>query len=153
MALNYREAAEEILAAVGGKDNIVSAAHCATRLRLVIADDSKVDKEAADNAAGAKGCFAAGGQFQVVYGTGTVNKVFEEFEAISGIKGGSKEDLKAAAAAQSNVFQRALKVLADVFVPIIPAIVASGMLMGIMGAIGYMGGDGGFFELNTDNVY
>ncbi len=153
MALDYRQAAQEILAAVGGADNIVSAAHCATRLRLVIADDSKVDKKAAENAVGAKGCFQAGGQFQVVYGTGTVNKVFEEFTALSGVAAGTKEDLKAAAASQQNVFQRAIKVLADVFVPIIPAIVASGMLMGIMGAIGYMGGDGGFFELNTENVY
>ena len=81
MALDHAEAARQILEAVGGADNIVSAAHCATRLRLVVADDSKVNKEAVDNAVGAKGSFHAAGQLQFIYGTGTVNKVFDEFVA------------------------------------------------------------------------
>ncbi|MBP3886019.1 MAG: PTS transporter subunit EIIC [Olsenella sp.] len=158
MALDHKQAAKEILEAVGGKDNIVSAAHCATRLRLVIADDSKIDKEAVDNAVGAKGNFQASGQLQVIYGTGTVDKVYDEFIALSGVEAASKDELKEAAAAQGNPFQRAIKVLSDVFVPIIPAIVASGMLMGIMGAISYMGtpvadGGAGFFALDTTNVW
>ena len=76
MALDAAQAAKEILAAVGGPGNVVSAAHCATRLRLVIADDSKVDKDAVEDALGAKGNFQASGQLQIIYGTGTVNKVY-----------------------------------------------------------------------------
>lgn len=131
MALDHKQAAKEILEAVGGPGNIVSAAHCATRLRLVVADDSKVDKAKVDNAVGAKGSFQASGQLQVIYGTGTVNKVFDEFIALAGISASSKDEAKAAAAAKANPFQRAIKALGDVFVPIIPAIVASGLLMGL----------------------
>ena len=158
MALDYKQAAKEALEAVGGSGNIVSAAHCATRLRLVIADDSKVDKKKLEDAVGAKGNFQASGQLQIIYGTGTVDKVFDEFVAQAGITAGSKADVKQAAAAKGNGFQRAIKVLSDVFVPIIPAIVASGMLMGIMSALQYMGtpvadGGAGFFALDTTNVW
>ena len=158
MALDHKQAAEEILKAVGGKENIVSAAHCATRLRLVISDDSKVDKDAVDNATGAKGNFSASGQLQVIYGTGTVDKVYDEFVKIAGVEAATKDEVKQAAAAKGNAFQRAIKVLADVFVPIIPAIVASGMLMGIMGALSFMGtpvadGGAGFFALDQTTVW
>jgi len=139
MALDHAQAAKEILEAVGGPGNIVSAAHCATRLRLVIADDSKVDQEKIDDAVGAKGNFKASGQLQVIYGTGTVNKVYDELCKQGNISAASKADVKEAAAQQQNGFMKAIKVLSDVFVPIIPAIVASGMLMGIMGAIQFMG--------------
>jgi PTS system sucrose-specific IIC component len=131
MALDHKQAATEVLAAVGGKGNIVSAAHCATRLRLVVADDSKVDEKKVENCAGVKGCFKAAGQIQIIYGTGTVNKVYDEFVAQAGVAASSKDDAKAAAAAKGNWFQRAIKALGDVFVPIIPAIVASGLLMGL----------------------
>lgn len=131
MALDHAQAAKEILEAVGGPGNIVSAAHCATRLRLVIADDSKVDKAAVDNAAGAKGSFQAAGQLQVIYGTGTVNKVYDEFISQGNISAASKDEAKEAGAAKGNPFQRAIKALGDIFVPIIPAIVASGLLMGL----------------------
>lgn len=152
MALDYAEAAREVLEAIGGSSNIVSAAHCATRLRLVIADDSKVDKEKLDNVVGAKGNFQASGQLQVFFGTGTVDKVFDEFIAQSGVTAASKAEAKEAAANQGNAFQRAIKVLSDVFVPIIPAIVASGMLMGIMGALSYMGSQG-IIALDTTSVW
>ena len=126
MALDYTKAAQEILDAIGGPDNVVSAAHCATRLRLVIADNSKIDQQAVDNADGAKGNFQASGQLQVIYGTGTVNKVYEEFIALGHITAATKAEAKAAAAEQQkNPFMRAIKLLGDVFVPIIPAIVAS----------------------------
>lgn len=131
MALDHAQAAKELLEAVGGPSNIVSYAHCATRMRLVIADDSKVDKQKVDNAVGAKGSFQASGQLQVIYGTGTVNKVYDEFAKQSGISASSKDEAKAAAAAKGNPIQRAAKLLGDVFVPIIPAIVASGLLMGL----------------------
>ena len=97
MELNYRKCAEEIFATLGGKDNIISAAHCATRLRLVIADNSKVDVKTLENVQGVQGVFNSSGQLQIIIGTGTVNKVYDEFIAISGVTGGSKEDVKAAA--------------------------------------------------------
>ena len=158
MALDYAQAAREVLEAIGGSSNIVSAAHCATRLRLVIADDSKIDKAKLDDVAGAKGNFQASGQLQVIFGTGTVDKVFDEFIKQAGITAASKAEAKEAAANQGNAFQRAIKVLSDVFVPIIPAIVASGMLMGIMGALSYMGtpvadGGAGFFSLDQTSVW
>jgi len=149
MALDHKQAAREILEAVGGPGNIVSAAHCATRLRLVVADDSKVDKAKVDDAVGAKGSFQASGQLQVIYGTGTVNKVFDEFIALAGISASTKDETKAAAAAKANPFQRAIKALGDVFVPIIPAIVASGLLMGLTEGINNAAGG----ALDTNSWY
>ena len=149
MALDAKQAAKELLEAVGGSSNIVSAAHCATRMRLVIADDSKVDKDKLENAVGAKGNFQASGQLQVIYGTGTVNKVYDEFIAQGNISAATKAEVKEAAAQNQNKFMAAIKVLSDVFVPIIPAIVASGMLMGIMSAVPYILPD---VDLST-NVY
>ena len=153
MALDYTKAAQEVLDAIGGADNVVSAAHCATRLRLVLADDSKVDQAAVDNALGAKGNFKASGQLQVIYGTGTVNKVYEEFIALGHISAASKAEAKAAAAEQQkNPFMRAIKLLGDVFVPIIPAIVASGLLLGILSALSFMDSNG-FITLDTNNAW
>ena len=152
MALDAAKAAKEILAAVGGPENVVSAAHCATRLRLVIADDSKVDKDAVEDALGAKGNFQASGQLQIIYGTGTVNKVYEEFCKQGNISAVSKDELKTVAAQNQNKFMAAIKVLSDVFVPIIPAIVASGMLMGIMGALEFMA-NSGMIAIDTNGVW
>ena len=153
MALDYRQAAQEILDAIGGPGNVVSAAHCATRLRLVLADDAKVDQAAVDNAAGAKGNFKASGQLQVIYGTGTVNKVYDEFIALGHITAATKAEVKEAAAQQqTNPFMRAIKLLGDVFVPIIPAIVASGLLLGIMSALSFMDTNG-FISLDTNNAW
>lgn len=153
MALDYRQAAQEILDAIGGPGNVVSAAHCATRLRLVLADDTKVNQAAVDNAAGAKGNFKASGQLQVIYGTGTVNKVYDEFVALGHITAATKAEVKEAAAQQqTNPFMRAIKLLGDVFVPIIPAIVASGLLLGIMSALSFMDSNG-FITLDTNNAW
>lgn len=153
MALDYRQAAQEILDAIGGPENVVSAAHCATRLRLVLADDTKVNQAAVDNAAGAKGNFKASGQLQVIYGTGTVNKVYDEFVALGHITAATKAEVKEAAAQQqTNPFMRAIKLLGDVFVPIIPAIVASGLLLGIMSALSFMDSNG-FITLDTNNAW
>ncbi|WP_240307423.1 PTS beta-glucoside transporter subunit IIBCA [Thermophilibacter mediterraneus] len=132
---------------------MVSAAHCATRLRLVLADDSKVNQAAVDNATGAKGNFKASGQLQVIYGTGTVNKVYDEFIALGHITAATKAEVKEAAAQQqTNPFMRAIKLLGDVFVPIIPAIVASGLLLGIMSALSFMDANG-FITLDTNNAW
>ncbi|MDD6742043.1 MAG: glucose PTS transporter subunit IIA [Roseburia porci] len=130
--MDYRKSAQEVIRHIGGKENIVSAAHCATRLRLVIADNTKMDATAIENIDGVKGVFEASGQIQIIFGTGTVNKVYDEFIDIAGITGGTKEDVKQAAAAKQNIFKRAIKTLGDIFVPIIPAIVASGLLMGLL---------------------
>ena len=149
--MDYKKAAQQVLDAIGGPGNIVSAAHCATRLRLVIADNSKVNKKALEDAEGAKGVFEAQGQLQIIFGTGTVNKVFDEFTALSGVQGGTKEDVKQAAAAKAAkapLPQRLIKTLGDIFVPIIPAIVASGFLMGIMEALNFMVNNG-FLNIDT----
>ena len=136
--MDYRKVAQEIYDKVGQKENLISAAHCATRLRLVLADNAKCDAKAVEEINGVKGVFSASGQLQIILGTGTVNKVYDEFIAISGLTAATKEEVKAAAAAQQNIFKRAIKCLGDIFVPIIPAIVASGFLMGIMEALNFM---------------
>ena len=148
--MDYRKTAQEILDKVGGGKNIVSAAHCATRLRLVIADNSKADKTAIENVEGVKGVFEASGQLQIILGTGTVNKVFDEFISIAGITASSKAEAKEAAAQKQNVFMRAIKLLGDIFVPIIPAIVASGFLMGIMNSLDFMINNG-FINMDTSS--
>ena len=148
--MDYRKTAQEILDKVGGSKNIVSAAHCATRLRLVIADNSKADKTAIENVEGVKGVFEASGQLQIILGTGTVNKVFDEFISIAGITASSKAEAKEAAAQKQNVFMRAIKLLGDIFVPIIPAIVASGFLMGIMNSLDFMINNG-FINMDTSS--
>lgn len=130
--MDYKKTAHEILTAIGGRDNLASAAHCATRLRLVIADNFKVNKPVLENIDGVKGVFEASGQLQVIIGTGTVNKVYDEFISEAGVEAASKEDVKAAAAAK---YKRAIKALGDIFVPIIPAIVATGLLNGLLGGL------------------
>lgn len=133
--MDYKKSAHEILSAIGGKDNLASAAHCATRLRLVIADNRKINKAKLEGIDGVKGVFEASGQLQVIIGTGTVNKVYDEFIAEAGIEAATKEDVKAAAAAKSPWYKRAIKSLGDIFVPIIPAIVATGLLNGLLGGL------------------
>lgn len=130
--MDYRQTALDILQAIGGAENVVSVAHCATRLRLVIADNSRCDKAKVEAIDGVKGAFEAAGQLQIIIGTGTVNKVYDEFLAASGKQAASKEEVKQAAAAKAPWHKRAIKTLGDVFVPIIPAIVASGLLMGLL---------------------
>ena len=131
--MDYKKVAQQVLESVGGGENLVSAAHCATRLRMVIADNGKCSKEKLEQIDGVKGVFEASGQLQVIFGTGVVNKVFEEFAPLAGIDVAStKDDVKKAAASKQNWFFRAIKSLGDIFVPIIPAIVASGLLMGLL---------------------
>ena len=120
--MDYRSVANDIYKCIGGRENIVSAAHCATRLRLVIADNAKCSKKELENIDGVKGVFEASGQLQIILGTGTVNKVYDEFIAIAGITAATKEEVKQAATAKQNIFKRMIKTLGDVFVPIIPAI-------------------------------
>lgn len=130
--MDYKKTASEILSSIGGSGNIASAAHCATRLRLVIADNGKINKDVLENIDGVKGVFESAGQLQIIIGTGTVNKVYDEFIKEAGISAASKDDVKKAAASKAPWYKRAIKTLGDIFVPIIPAIVASGLLMGLL---------------------
>lgn len=136
MAMDYAKCAREIYENLGGRDNLVSAAHCATRLRLVTVDNSRIDMKKLENVDGVKGVFSNNGQLQLIIGTGTVNKVYDEFLKVSGMTAATKEDVKAAAAAQQPLLKRMIKSLGDVFVPILPAIVASGLMMGLVEALG-----------------
>ena len=148
LRMDYGKAAKAVYEQIGGRDNIISAAHCATRLRLVIADNSKCDKTRLEEIDGVKGVFEASGQLQIIFGTGTVNKVYDEFIRLAGIKEAGTQEVKQAAASRQNVAKRAIKTLGDIFVPIIPAIVASGFLMGIMEALNFMVNNG-FLNINT----
>lgn len=136
MAMDYAKCAKEIYETLGGRSNLVSAAHCATRLRLVTVDNSSIDMKKLENIDGVKGVFSNNGQLQLIIGTGTVNKVYDEFLKVSGMTAATKEEVKAAAAAQQPLFKRMIKALGDVFVPILPAIVASGLMMGLVEALG-----------------
>lgn len=127
----YLRAAKAVVEAVGGKENISAATHCATRLRLVLVDEKKINKEIIDNEPMIKGNFLTAGQFQLIIGTGLVNKVYAELVNITGVKQVSKDEAKELAGAKGNIVQRFIKTLSDIFVPIIPAIVAGGLLMGL----------------------
>ena len=138
--MDYDKIAQDILPLVGGKENIVSAAHCATRLRLVLKDESKIDKAGIEALEAIKGSFNTGGRYQLILGQGVVNKVFEAFAKIADIDvSTSGVDIKEAAADKLNPLQRFARTLSNIFVPIIPVIVASGLTMGLIGALGKVG--------------
>lgn len=129
--MQYSKEAKDIVAAIGGKDNIDVATHCVTRLRFSLADEDKVDKEALEKLDIVKGIFSSSGQFQVVIGQGTVDKVYAAMLDATGISEATKDDVKKASGKKQNLFQRAIKILADVFIPILPAIVTAGLLLGL----------------------
>lgn len=143
MAEIDKKSVEQIIAAVGGKENIEVATHCVTRLRFALHDDSLVDKDALDQNDLVKGQFSSQGQYQVVIGPGLVDKVYNEMIAITGGNRASKDDVKSAASKKQNPIQRAIKTLADIFIPILPAIVTAGLLLGINNILT---GAGIFFE-------
>ncbi|WP_409300186.1 sucrose-specific PTS transporter subunit IIBC [Peribacillus sp. SCS-155] len=129
--MNHKNIAEEILVAIGGRENVSAAAHCATRLRLVLNDESLVNQESLDKMDVVKGTFSTGGQYQIILGSGTVNEVYKHFSKAAGIEEMSTSDVKDAGSKKLNPLQRFVKMLSDIFVPIIPAIVAGGLLMGL----------------------
>ena len=142
MSQQYKQVASEILELIGGAENINSAAHCATRLRLVLKDDSKANQAEIEKIELVKGVFLQGGQFQVIIGQGIVNHVYKELAALAGIEEMSTAEVKAEGikAQNLNIFQRLARILSNIFVPIIPAIVAAGLLMGLLGASTKFGG-------------
>ncbi|WP_373100438.1 MULTISPECIES: sucrose-specific PTS transporter subunit IIBC [Pasteurellaceae] len=129
--MNFPNIAKQVINKLGGKDNISALAHCATRLRIVVKDESKIDKEAIENIDGVKGQFSVSGQYQIIFGSGTVNKVHAEMSALLNMGDMTKNEVAAASTEKQNWLMRIVKGLADIFVPIIPAIVAGGLLMGI----------------------
>ena len=133
--MDFEQISRSLLPLLGGKENIASAAHCATRLRLVLVDDSLADQQAIGKIEGVKGCFRNAGQMQIIFGTGVVNKVYAAFIQAAGISESSKSEAADIAAKKLNPFQRIARLLSNIFVPIIPAIVASGLLMGLLGMV------------------
>ena len=132
------EIAKKVIEALGGRENVNSVAHCATRLRVMVKDEAKINKDAIENLEKVQGAFFNSGQYQIIFGTGTVNKMYDEVVAL-GLPTSTKEDMKAEAAKQGNWFQRAIRTFGDVFVPIIPVIVATGLFMGVRGLLTALG--------------
>ncbi|HDR0626754.1 TPA: PTS sucrose transporter subunit IIBC [Pasteurella multocida] len=129
--MNFPQIAQHVIDKLGGKDNISAAAHCATRLRIVVKNENLIDKKGIENIEGVKGQFAVAGQYQIIFGSGTVNKVYAELSKLLGIGDMTTSEVAAAGTEKQGLLQRLVKGLADIFVPIIPAIVAGGLLMGI----------------------
>ena len=144
--MDYKKIAADIISSVGGKENITSAAHCATRLRLVLNDEKKADKKTIEALGAVKGAFTTAGQFQIILGQGIVNKVYAEMTGGEEIKVSSAGEAKREAMKNLNPVQKAARTLSNIFVPIIPAIVASGLLMGLLG----MGSRFGWFNASSD---
>jgi len=148
--MDVNQVAGQLVPLLGGKENIATAAHCATRLRLVLVDDSLVQKEAIEALDGVKGCFSNAGQIQIIFGSGIVNKVHAAFIQAAGISESSKSEAADIAARKLNPFQRLARLLSNIFVPIIPAIVASGLLMGLLGMVktyGWVNADSALFVM------
>ena len=136
--MNNQEIAKKVIDALGGRENVNSVAHCATRLRVMVKDEGKINKEVIENLEKVQGAFFNSGQYQIIFGTGTVNKMYDEVVAL-GLPTSSKDEMKAEAAKQGNWFQRAIRTFGDVFVPIIPVIVATGLFMGVRGLLNALG--------------
>ena len=132
--MNNTEIAKKVIDALGGRENVRSVAHCATRLRVMVVDEGKIDKDTVEDIEKVQGAFFNSGQYQIIFGTGTVNKIYDEVVAL-GLPTSTSSEQKAEAAKQGNWFQRAIRTFGDVFVPIIPAIVATGLFMGLRGLL------------------
>ena len=132
--MNNTEIVKSVIEAIGGKENVSSVAHCATRLRIMVKDKEKIDTNRVENIEKVQGAFFNAGQFQIIFGTGTVNRIYDEVVSL-GLPTSTTSEMKAEAAKQGNWFQRAVRTFGDVFVPIIPAIVATGLFMGLRGLL------------------
>lgn len=140
----YEGDAKELLRLIGGKDNISAVTHCITRMRFALADPAKADVPAIEKLSSVKGSFTQAGQFQVIIGN-DVADFYDDFVAVSGVSEGSKADVKAAAAGNQNPLQKAMGAIAEVFAPLIPAIITGGLILGfrnILGDMPYFGPDG-----------
>lgn len=131
MAMDHARVARNVIRHVGGAENISAAAHCATRLRLVLADMEKVDQKALDADPDLKGTFVAGGMYQIIVGPGDVDVVYQHMVTDGGVREVSKDTAKAEAEQGGNLFSRFVKMIADIFVPVLPALIAGGLMMAI----------------------
>ncbi|MFA1511582.1 sucrose-specific PTS transporter subunit IIBC [Priestia aryabhattai] len=132
--MDVKEIAKKLVPLLGEKENIASAQHCATRLRLVIRDESKIDQKGLDEIEDVKGAFSNSGQFQIIFGTGLVNKIYAAFvKELGAEEAAAPVDHQEEMKKKMNPFARFARMLSNIFVPIIPAIVASGLLMGLLG--------------------
>ncbi len=125
----FEKQAQELLDAIGGKENISAVTHCATRMRFVLNDDAKADKKRIENISTTKGMFTNAGQFQVIIGN-DVAIFYNDFSAVSGIEGVSKEAAKSAAKSNQNVIQKLVGTLSEIFTPLLPAIIVGGLILG-----------------------
>lgn len=132
--MNNTEIAKKVIEALGGRENVRSVAHCATRLRVMVVDEGKIDKDTVEEIEKVQGAFFNSGQYQIIFGTGTVNKIYDEVVTL-GLPTATTGEQKAEAAKQGNWFQRTIRTFGDVFVPILPAIVATGLFMGLRGLL------------------
>ena len=140
----YEHDAREMLKLVGGRENIVAVTHCMTRMRFALADPSKADVPAIEALPVVKGSFTQAGQFQIIIGN-DVADFYDDFVAISGVSEASKADVKAAAVGNQNPLQKAMGAIAEVFAPLIPAIITGGLILGfrnVLGDMPYFGPDG-----------
>ena len=133
----YSAESEELLKLVGGKQNIAAVSHCVTRMRFVLNDPSKADVKGIEQMKVVKGTFTQAGQFQVIIGN-TVAEFYQDFTNIAGIEGVSKEAVKQAAKQNQNVLQRMIAALAEIFAPLIPAIITGGLILGFRNCIDSM---------------
>lgn len=131
--MDYKQVGKKILEYVGGEGNVESVAHCATRLRFVLKNESKAKVKELEKMNEVQGAFSSTGQFQIIIGQGAVNKVYKAITEGTKLEGTSLNEVKKAAAKKMNPLQRFARLLSNIFVPIIPAIVASGLLMGLLG--------------------
>ena len=125
----FEQEAKDLLAAIGGKENVTAVTHCATRMRFVLGDDKKADVKTIEAIPAVKGTFTNAGQFQVIIGN-DVPIFYNDFTAVSGIEGVSKEAAKSAAKSNQNPVQRVMTTLAEIFTPIIPALIVGGLILG-----------------------
>ncbi len=130
----YTKDSEELLKLVGGKENIAAVSHCMTRMRFVLVDPKKADVKKIEAMKVVKGSFTQAGQFQVIIGN-TVAEFYKDFTAFAGIEGVSKDAVKAAAGANQNILQRAAAIAAEIFAPLIPAIITGGLILGFRNCI------------------
>lgn len=133
----YAQDAEELLRLVGGRENIAAVSHCVTRMRFVLTDTSKADVEAIEAMKVVKGCFTQAGQFQVIIGN-AVADFYNDFVKVAGVEGVSKDAVKQAAKKNQNVLQRVVAALAEIFAPLIPAIITGGLILGFRNCIDSM---------------
>ena len=131
----YQKEAKKLLELIGGKDNIASVTHCATRMRFALVDEAKANVKEIQGLPTVKGTFTNAGQFQVIMGN-DVGDFYKDFIGVSGIESASKEDVKKAAMTKQPLLQRMVAHLAEIFVPLIPALVAGGLMLGLGNFLG-----------------